>query len=462
MGIKKGQRIELVIDDIAIGGRGLAKVDGMVVFVDQAVPGDRVWARIYRKKKRHAEARIDTLVEASSMRIDAPCPYSGVCGGCKWQYFDYNQQLEYKRQHVAQALAHIGGIRDVVVHPTIPSELQFGYRNKMEFSCADRRWLMPHEMGREDLDTTFALGLHVPGTFYKVLDIEACLLQPSMGNRIMSAVRDYIRASDRPVYGLRSHEGFWRFLMLRHSAALDCWMVNLITASEDRAAVAPLASHLRQTFPNITSVVNNITARKAGVALGEYEILLAGAATIQDRINNLTFEISANSFFQTNTRGAERLYGIAQQYASLTGGEKVLDLYCGTGTIAICLADQAHEVVGFEIAPSAIADARNNCRLNRITNCRFIEGDLRHRLQDYTTPVDVIVIDPPRAGMHKDVVAQILRLHAARLVYVSCNPATLARDLGLLQEAYRIVEVQPVDMFPHTFHVEAVAKLEPR
>lgn len=462
MGLRKGQEVELEITDIAFGGRGFAKVDGFAVFVDQAVPEDRARVRIYRKKRNYGEARIIELLRLSPHRVDAPCRYSGYCGGCKWQFLDYEKQLEYKRRHVSESLEHIGLIHGTPVHPTLPSERIFGYRNKMEFSFSDRRWLMPDELGREDIPFGFALGLHVPGTFHKVLDTEACLLQPELGNQIMDEVRGFVKASDKPVYGLKSHEGFWRFLMLRHSFARDEWMVNLITAEEDRPAVQPLAEALRAKFSNIVSVVNNITARKAGVAIGEYEIQLSGASALTDRIGRFDFEISANSFFQTNTAGAEKLYETVRNYAELTGEETLFDLYCGTGAIAITLSDSARRIIGIELAESAVADAAGNCRLNGVDNCTFIAGDIRDRLVGIEEQPEVMIIDPPRAGMHADVANGVLEKAPRRIVYVSCNPATLARDLLVLKERYRVLEVQPVDMFPHTYHIESVAKLERR
>jgi 23S rRNA (uracil1939-C5)-methyltransferase len=330
----------------------------------------------------------------------------------------------------------------------------------MEFSCSDRRWLLPAEMDRDDIDKGFALGLHVPGTFYKVLDTQTCLLQPEHGNQILEEVRTFIKNDAAPVYGLRSHSGFWRFVMLRHSVAYDHWMVNIITAFEDLRTVQPLANRLMASDPKIVSVVNNITARKAGVAIGEYEILLAGKSFIRDKIGAFEFEISANSFFQTNSRGAASLYETVEEYAGLTGEETVLDLYCGTGTIAIYLAAFAREVIGLEIVASAVTDAENNCRLNRISNCRFILGDIRESLLQVAKKPDVIIIDPPRAGMHTEVVKQVLELKPDRMVYVSCNPSTMARDLGLLKEKFDVLEVQPVDMFPHTYHIESVARLQ--
>lgn len=459
MKLKKGQPIEVEISAIAFGGKGLVRINGLAVFVDQAVPGDHVLIRITRKKKNYAEARVMELLKPSSHRINPPCIYSGFCGGCKWQFLEYDVQLHYKQQHVRESIEHIGLIKDVSVHPTIPSPSTFGYRNKMEFSCTDRRWLTTDEMKQLGIDKGFGIGLHVPGTFFKVFDTQKCLLQPDLGNRILDDVRQTMKSSGLPAYGLHSHEGFWRFLMLRHSTAVDNWMVNIVTASDDPHAVLPIADVLTQKYPNVAAVVNNITSRKAGVSTGEFERTVAGDSTIVDKIGSFNFVISANSFFQTNTAGAAKLYDTVKQFAELCGSETVLDLYSGTGTIPILLSDDAKEVIGLEMAPSAVADAERNCRNNQINNCRFVLGDIRETLPAVTKKPDVLIIDPPRAGMHKDVVKQILSLLPERIVYVSCNPSTLARDLNLLQKTYQVIEVQPVDLFPHTYHVESVTKL---
>ena len=458
--VKKGQEVEIEITKAAFGGQGLARLDGFAVFVDQAVPQDRVLVRIVKKRKSYAQARVLEILTPSPLRVDPPCPYSGFCGGCKWQFLGYEHQLRFKQQHVAEALNHIAGLEDVTVHPTLASAQRFGYRNKMEFSCAPRRWLLPHELGRDDIKPGLAVGLHVPGTFNKVLDIEACLLMPDLGNQILADVRAYIASSPLPVYGLKSHEGFWRFVVLRHSAAHDQWMVNIVTAALQQDHLAPLADALVAGYPNVVSVLNNVTASKAGVAVGEYEQQLAGEPVIVDCIGDFSYELSANSFFQTNTRGARQLYDVVKAYAGLSGSETVVDLYCGTGTIAIYLAASASEIIGLEIAESAVNDARRNCRRNQVDNCRFIAGDIRYTLSQLDQRPDVMVIDPPRAGMHEDVVKQILAMAPDKIVYVSCNPATMARDLVLLKTAYQMVQVQPVDMFPHTFHIESVAQLE--
>ena len=457
--IKKRQEIELDVIDVAFGGKGLAKPEGFSIFVDGAVAGDRVRARISKKKKNYAEARVLEILEPSKDRVEAPCAYSDYCGGCKWQYLDYDRQLAYKTQHVEEALGHIAGIEGVTVHPALPSPKVFHYRNKMEFSCSDRRWLMPHELNDESIEAGFGIGLHVPGTFSKVIDIDFCHIQAEAGNPILEFMRNAIKESDLPVYGLKSHEGFWRFVMLRHSVADDCWMVNIITKERNDGVLKPLAEALMAKFPEVSCVVNNVTARKAGIAFGEYEVHLAGDTHISDCLGPYRFKISANSFFQTNTRGAEALYGKVAEYANLSGDETVLDLYSGTGTIPIWLSSHAKEILGIEIVESAVKDAKLNCEANGITNCKFLLGDMKDVLPTIETIPDVMIIDPPRAGMHKDVVARILEVMPERIVYVSCNPATMARDLEMMKDAYQVEEVQPVDMFPHTFHIEAVARL---
>lgn len=460
MTIRKGEEIEVDIMNLAFGGKGIAKLDGFTIFVDQAIPGDKALVRIIKKKKNHAEARLVHLLSASSDRIVPPCPYSGHCGGCVWQSLIYDKQLEYKRRHVTEALVHLAGIKDPDVRPTLPSSKIFEYRNKMEFTCTNRRWLMTQELEDKSIDMGFALGLHVPGIFDKILDINVCLLQPPQGNLILSHVKQYMKTSGLAPYSPRTHEGFWRFLMLRYSLDRDHWLVNIVTAVENLSAVEPLARVLTEQFPNVVSIVNNITSKKSGISAGEYELHLAGEQNLKERLGKYEFEISANSFFQTNTEGAVNLYDTVKEFADLSGLEKVLDLYSGTGTIPIWLSDSAEIITGIEIAESAVADANKNCEQNGVSNCRFLSGDIRSVIAAINEKPDVLIIDPPRTGMHPDVVKQILAISADKIVYVSCNPATLARDAGLMKERYRIRKVQPVDMFPHTYHIESVAKFE--
>jgi 23S rRNA (uracil1939-C5)-methyltransferase len=359
-------------------------------------------------------------------------------------------------------MARIGDISEVPVHDVIPSEKQFAYRNKMEFSFSDRPWLLPEELEKGEAQERFSLGLHVPGTYQKVIDVEACLLQHETGNRILREVKKYVWRSGIPVYGLKSHQGFWRFLTLRYSHHFDEWMVNLVTSEERRDVLENLTIFLCQRFKNIRTVVNNINSRRAAIAVGNEEIIFSGGGIIQDKIGPFTFQISANSFFQTNPFGAEKLFRTVADYTELNGSETALDLYSGTGTIPIFLSNRAKKVIGMEIEKNAISDATKNCIANGVYNCEFIRGDVRERLSAIKERPDVLIIDPPRAGMHKDVLRGVMKLATKRVVYVSCNPATMARDIGYMSQDYEVVEIQPVDMFPHTYHIEAIAKLARR
>ena len=459
MTVRKGQIAELKIQKMAYGGEGIGRVDGFVVFVRGSVPGDTVRARIYKKKKGFAMATLVEVVAPSPDRVAAPCPYSGHCGGCQWQHVGYKRQLDFKKGHVEESLSHIGGLRDIPVHDPIPSPHQFAYRNKMEFSFSDRPWLLPHEMDPLEKKQGFALGLHVPGTYNKVIDVEACLLQQETGNQILREVKAYVTATSIPVYGLKRHTGFWRFLMLRYSRAFDEWMVNVITSEERPKVISGLSESLSRKMDRIKTVVNNINRGKASIAIGEHERVLSGEGHLTDRIGAFTFQISSNSFFQTNTLAAQNLYQKVAEYAELAGTETVVDLYSGTGTIPVFLANQASTVTGIELNPRAVDDARRNCQENGIQNCRFICGDMRAKLTVLEERPDVLIVDPPRAGMHKDVLAKVLFLSPQRIVYVSCNPVTMARDLAMMIHSYEPVEIQPVDMFPQTYHIETVVKL---
>jgi 23S rRNA (uracil1939-C5)-methyltransferase len=455
--LHKGDLVDLRIDQIAFGGSGVARHDGLVVFVRGAIPGDSVRAQVTKKKKDYAEARIVSLLEPSPDRVFAPCPYSGHCGGCQWQHVRYQRQLEYKKGHVQEALARIGNLSGVPIHDPISSDSVFGYRNKMEFSFASRLWLPAEDTDRKE--GTLALGLHAPGTFYKVIDVEACLLIEEKGNEILRCVKKFAKESGLPAYDLKTHQGFWRFLTLRYSPSFKEWMVNIVTHEEKRTFLEAWAQNLRKTFPEVKTLVNNITARRASIAVGERERVLLGDGIITDRLGTYLFHISANSFFQTNSSGAFKLYQKVLEYAELTGRETVLDLYSGTGTIPVFLARSSKLVIGMEITASAVGDAERNCRSNGIENCSFILGDIRERLAGFRVKPDVLIIDPPRAGMHQEVLARAMELCAERIIYISCNPATLARDLGEMSRDYEASEIQPVDMFPHTYHIEVVAKL---
>ncbi|MBW1920942.1 MAG: 23S rRNA (uracil(1939)-C(5))-methyltransferase RlmD [Deltaproteobacteria bacterium] len=459
MSPKKGEIVELRIEKVAYGGEGIGRLHGLVFFVRGGIPGDRVLAKVVRKKRTYAQARVTEILEASPDRITPPCPYSGYCGGCQWQNARYEAQLKYKKVLVEDSLSGIPSLRDTPIHGVIASPKQFGYRNKMEFSFSDRRWFLPGELPWENNQKHFALGLHIPGTFHKVLDVNSCLLQNEKGNELLREIKNYAKNSGIPAYGLKTHQGFWRFLALRHGAHSDEWMVNIITSELKLDILNPLAEVLSNRFPEVKTIVNNINSRKASIAVGEKEIVLVGQGTISDRIGPFFFQISANSFFQTNSPAAQKLYGKVADYAELNGAELVLDLYSGTGTIPVFLSGVAQGIIGMEIMADAVRDAEINCRKNCITNCRFVLGDIKDNLKNLKVKPDVLIIDPPRAGMHKDVLSGVMELGAEKVVYVSCHPMTMARDLAKMSEDYRVLEVQPVDMFPHTYHVEAVAKL---
>ena len=459
MTIKKRKAYELEIIDLAFGGRGLAKPDGLPVFIDRCVPGDVVFAKITKKKKSWAEGKLINIIKESALRNQGKCQYCNFCGGCKWQQLGYDLQLEYKKRHVTESMEHIGGLKDVRVKDVIPSDRIYEYRNKMEFSCSSKRWLLPWELENDEIKKDFGIGLHVPGTFDKVIDIKQCEIMPNLGNKILDDVRSFIKESGLDAYHLRTHEGFWRFLMLRHSVAFDTWMVNIITKTKRIDVVQKLADLLAQRHPQIKSILNNITDSKSGVSIDKEEIGLYGEDHIMEKLGEFVFKISANSFFQTNTRSCEKLYSKVSEYAELTGKEVVMDLYSGTGTIPIWLSGQAKMVVGIEIVKSAVIDAKQNARLNGIENCEFLEGDIKDVLPQLKQKFDVMIIDPPRVGMHKDVVQQVLSIGPEKIVYVSCNPATLARDLETLGPKYEAREIQPIDMFPHTYHIESVALL---
>ncbi len=459
MKLSKAQTIELTIDKMAYGGYGIGRLNGFTIFVRDTVSGDRITAKIYKKKKDYAKAVLIELLESSPDRVEAQCPYSPYCGGCQWQHVRYEKQLDYKKALVKESMEHIGGLKNTIVRDVAPSEKKFAYRNKMEFSFSNRRWFLPHEMDQHDTEGGFALGLHVSENYHKIIDIESCLLQQKRGDQILLEVKEYVKHSGIPTYNSKTQNGLWRFLVIRYSTAFDEWMVNVVTSEESQKVLGPLSDILCRRIGRIKTVINNINRRKASIAIGETEIILAGEGFIEDKIGPYTFHISANSFFQPNTMGAQKLYQKVVDYAELNESDRVLDLFSGTGTIPIILADKVRSVTGIEINRSATLDAQRNCKRNAIDNCHFICGDIREKLSTINDEPDVLIIDPPRAGMHKDILAQVLALLPKKIIYISCNPATMARDIGQMTNYYELVEIQPIDMFPHTYHIEAVAKL---
>ncbi len=462
--LKRGVEIELTIEKFADRGKSLARLDGYVVFVAGAVPGDRVRAQVIKGKKNYAEARLLDVLTPSPLRTEPRCFYFGTCGGCKWQHVAYPAQLEAKRQSIHEALIHHGHLEDVDVRPTLGAEAIYFYRNKMEFSFSAHRWLTPQEIASgEPFDTAFALGLHVPGNFYKVLDLHECHLQSEASVRLVNGVREFARMRGWKPWNIRSHEGFLRHLVIRQGTHTDETMINLVTNGYDRSGMAELAIYLRMEQPEVTTFVNTINTGVAQTAYGEAIHTVFGPGVIHDCIGPYRFEIAPNAFFQTNTRQAERLYEVARDFAELQPDDLVYDLYCGAGTISIFVAGQAKHVVGVEVVKEAVENARANALANDIENCTFVSGDLLKVFTpafiDHHGRPDVLIADPPRAGIHPKLIKRIARLRPERFVYVSCNPLTQARDLALLQEVYTVEAVQPVDLFPHTHHVENVVQL---
>lgn len=470
MDLKRDDIIELTIDSTGFEGKSVAKVDGLVVFVEGAIEGDTVKARVTKTKKRYAEAVMTELVTASPERIAPRCPSFGVCGGCKWQHVDYPAQLRYKQQHVKETLEHIGGFTDLPILPIVGSDEVFFYRNKLEFSFSNKRWRTVKDIdGPADDSSTCAAGFHVPMRWDKVLDIRECYLMSEESAGILNLVRDFAVKHGIPVYDPQTETGYFRNLVIREGKNTGDRMVNLVTFEDSPEVMERLTKELLAAFPQITTVINNVTKKKSQVAVGEYEKIYHGSGLIHDRLGKYQFEISANSFFQTNTKQAERLYTITKEFAAFTGSELVYDLYCGTGSIGIFISDGVRQVVGIELVESSIQNAKKNAQLNSVTNAEFLCGDLKDLLTKdtawrdrYANP-DVIIVDPPRSGMHPKAVEELGRMQAPVIVYVSCNPATLARDLQqLVKDGYTIERVQPVDMFPHTYHIECVVRLVKR
>ena len=475
--MKKGEQIELEITGYAFEGKGIAKIDfeeieneeskKFVVFVNGSYPGDTVKAKIRKKKARYAEAMVDEIISPSPNRIDAKCNYFKYCGGCKAQDLKYETQLEYKEEQVRDIFEKLGGFSDFETLPIVPSEKTFFYRNKMEFSFADKRWLTPDELNNEEIkNRNFALGLHIPRIFDKVLDIEECWLQSETSNKILNFTREFFRKRDISIYSTKTHEGFLRNLIIKTAHHTNDLMVNLVTSAENDDLIKEYSESIKNEIHEITTIINNINLKKSQTAIGDFEKVFLGDGYIYDEIGDYKFRISANSFFQTNTLQAEKLYETAKQFVDFKGDEIVYDLYSGAGTISIYVSRSAKMVFGFETVEPAVADAKVNAELNNVKNVRFYTANLDKSflpiIKEKNTPKpDIIIADPPRSGMNPKTVSDILSLMPKKIIYVSCNPATQARDIKMLVEGgYKLIKFRPVDMFPHTYHIENVALLE--
>ncbi len=459
---------QVTITDVAAEGKALARVDDMVVFVPYVVPGDVVDLQVKRKKHNYAEAVAVKFHECSPLRREPFCKHFGICGGCKWQCLEYEEQLRYKQKQVTDNLTRIGKIELPEISPILGSEQTREYRNKLEFTFSNKRWLTQEEVERDvRYDQMNAVGFHIPGAFDKVLAIDECHLMDDICNRIRNGVRDYAYEHGYTFFDLRSQEGMLRNMMIRvvnEGPGLMVVMQFKIVDPAEEALMKQLLQYMADTWPEITSlmyVINN----KCNDTIGDLPVhTFKGEDHIIEQMEGLKFKVGPKSFYQTNSRQAYNLYKVAREFAGLTGNELVYDLYTGTGTIANFVSRQARQVIGIEYVPEAIEDAKVNSAINGIDNTLFFASDMKDILNQefinqYGRP-DVIITDPPRAGMHGDVIDTILLAEPKRIVYVSCNPATQARDLSLLDVKYRVARVQPVDMFPHTHHVENVVLLE--
>ena len=463
------KRIDLLLENVTIEavaaeGRALAHVDGMVVFVDFAVPGDIVDIQVCKKKKNYMEGFIRRMVKPSQYRLEPFCPHFGVCGGCRWQPLPYEMQLAAKRQQVEDQLVRIGHLTVPEIRPTLPSQRTEYYRNKLEFSASSKRWILdgedPEAIPEND---RMGLGFHVGKFFDKVLDIRECHLQPEPSNAIRLFIKRFCVEHNYEFYNIRENHGFFRNMFVRSTEKGDVMLI-VCFAREDKASRTALLDAVSEAFPQITSLYYVINGKMNDSIGDQSPVLYKGEDAIYEEMEGLRFKIGPKSFYQTNSAQAYRLYGVAREFAALTGDEVVYDLYTGTGTIAQFVSRKASKVVGIEYVPEAIEDARVNAANNGITNCTFYAGDMKDVLneefiQENGRP-DVIILDPPRAGIHPDVAAVILKAAPERMVYVSCNPASQARDLAILCRDYHITAVQPVDMFPHTMHVENVVALQ--
>ena len=457
---------DIEITGVANEGKAIAKVNDMVVFTQFVVPGDVVDLQITRKKNSYMEGRVVKIKKFSDRRCEAFCSHYGVCGGCKWQILPYEDQLKAKQDQVYNNLLRIGKVELPEISPILGSKNIIRYRNKLEFTFSNKKWLTYEQVAsgmsfeNEDMN---ALGFHIPGMFDKVLDIDKCYLQDEICDEIRDCIKSYAKEHDLPFFDLRNKDGFLRTIVVRTASTGEI-MLTVVFFKEDKEAREGLLNHLVETFPQITSLIYVINGKCNDTITDQETIVFKGRDHIFEEMEGLKFKIGPKSFYQTNSPQAYELYKVARDFANLTGEELVYDLYTGTGTIACFVARQAKKVVGIEYVPEAIEDAKVNADNNNIDNTLFYAGDMKNILTDtfvaqHGRP-DVIITDPPRDGMHPDVVETILKAEPKRIVYVSCNPATQARDLNLLDAKYRVTAIQPVDMFPHTHHVENVVALE--
>jgi len=451
------------ITDIGAEGKAIARVDNQVVFVPMLIPGDIVDIQVRKKRKNYMEGTVVRFHEYSSDRIKPRCIHFGTCGGCKWQHLPYNLQIFYKEKQVKDNLTRIGKVEIPEINPIIGSEEVYMYRNKLEYAFSDKRWLTREEIISDDNFKEDALGFHIPGLFDKVLDIKECHLQPDPSNTIRDAVRRYAHKRYLSFFNLREQSGFLRNLIIRNTSDGKV-MVIVVFYLDEKERIHGLMNFLSEEFPQIKSLLYIVNTKQNDSLADQFPVLFKGEDHLLEVMEGLKFRVGPKSFYQTNTKQSVRLYKAAKEFADLNGSEIIYDLYTGTGTIANYIADSAKRVIGIEYIEEAVKDAVINSDLNGIKNTSFFAGDIKSVLNeqfiDENGHPDVIITDPPRAGMHEDVIKQIISASPGKVVYISCNPSTQARDVALMSKHYKVVKIQPVDMFPQTHHVENIILLE--
>jgi len=466
------KRKKIVLENVpvtgyAAEGKALARIDGKVIFIEGAVPGDVADVMITKNKKDWAEGKAIKINEYSAERVDPFCIHFGICGGCKWQMLPYEKQLQYKEQEVKDVIKRIGKINDVPVMPILGSEKTIHYRNKLEFTFSNKKYLTVNELKDlgEDHWPGGALGYHVPRLYDKIIEIEECWLMDEINNKIRNGLREFAQKNNYSYYDIKEHKGFLRNILIRNCTTGEL-MVNLVFGHEDKKKRENILNHLLEIVPNISTLVYTVNP-KWNDSLNDLEPeTYYGKGYVTEKLGDYHFKISPKSFFQTNTKQAEVLYNVAKDFSELSGNEVVYDLYCGTGSIGIFLSRQAKKIIGVEMIEEAIIDAKANAQLNNLSHTSFFSGDVIEICNDdffdlHGRP-DVVIVDPPRAGLHNKLITKLIEIQSPKIVYVSCNVATQARDIQLLSDKYTVAKIQPVDMFPHTHHIECVALLRLR
>lgn len=462
--INKNDKLKLKISAMTSDGRGIARTDtDFVIFVNHAIPGDLVNAVIKRKGRNFAEASITDIVEVSPYRILPECSHFGICNGCKLQNTKYEYQLELKRQNVKDAFERIGGFIDQPIPDVIGSDNTYFYRNKIEFSFSNNRWLTIEDLHANVTDKHFALGFHMPNYIDKVLDITKCYLQSDASNKILNFTRDFFKIRNETIYSTKTHTGYLRYLVIRQSSTTNEILVNLITSYENNELIREYSEFLKKEIPLVTTLVNSVSTIKAQVAQGDFSVTIFGDDYITECIDYFKFKITPGSFFQTNSLQTKKLFDYIIKLANFSKNDEVLDLYCGAGAISIFISASVDHVTGVELSDESIVNARENCELNQIKNCEFISFDvkdyLRSLINSESKRYNIFILDPPRSGLHPKAIEYINQYKPNKIIYVSCNPSTQARDVKLLSEKYNITAIQPVDMFPQTFHIENIVRL---